>query len=450
MGGAKAHYDGIVAFSQTDFTEDLKKINVPVLVMHSEDDQIVPYADAGPLSAKLLKNGTLKTYKDFPHGMPTTARRRRSTRTCSPFSGPDRDRGELGLAAEQSAGGKKGDVRMTLRPLHLSRRGFCLCCVATSGLSAAGGWLSPREAYAEARGLVTLIKDSAATSPLQTYKLRDGISVIEGSGGNIAVLTGPEGKVLVDGGIGVSRAQMQKTLQTLSSDPVTHLINTHWHFDHADGNAWLHGLGAKIIAQDNTRKYLSQVQRVEDWDYNFLPLPEAGLPTDVFTQEKALKLNGQTLGLKYYGPAHTDGDISVTFAEADVLHAGDTYWNGIYPFIDYSTHGSIDGMIAASDANLAATTDKTIIVPGHGKPVSNRAELKAFRDMLVGVRQNVAQLKAQGRSRDETVAAKPTAAFDAVWGRFLIDPDFFTRLVYEGSSRLKTHPGAKLSVAKEN
>ena len=104
--------------------------------------------------------------------------------------------------------------------------------------------------------------------------------------------------------------------------------------------------------------------------------------------------------------------------------------NGIYPFIDYST-GGIDGMIAASDANLAATTNDTIITPGHGRPVSNKAELKEFRDVLVAIRENVAKQK-QGRSRDETVVAKPTAAFDAKWGQFVIDPGYFTRLVYEG------------------
>jgi len=307
-----------------------------------------------------------------------------------------------------------------------------MCCIAAGTFAATGGWLSPRAAYAEARGLVSLIKDSAATSPIMTHKLRNNISVLEGSGGNVAVLSGPDGKVLVDAGISVSREQMKKALANLSTDPVTHLINTHWHFDHADGNTWLQELGARIIAQENTRKYLSQVQRVEDWDYNFLPLPANGLPTDVFASEQTLKLNGASIALKYYGPAHTDCDISVTFAEADVVHVGDTFWNGIYPFIDYSTGGSIDGMIAASNANLAATTDKTIIIPGHGKPVSNRAELKAFRDMLVEVRENVAKLKAQGRSRDETVAAKPTAPFDAVWGNFVIDPGFFTRLVYKG------------------
>ncbi len=314
---------------------------------------------------------------------------------------------------------------------EMSRRGFCLCCLgaAQAGLA---GWLTPRAAYAEARGLVSLIKDSAAVAPIVAHKLRDNISAIEGSGGNIAVLTGPDGKVLIDAGIRVSEAHIRKTLGELGADPITHLINTHWHFDHADGNEWVRAAGAKIIAQENTRKYLSQVQRVEDWDYNFLPLGPGGIPDDVFAKDRTLRLNGSTLELKYYGPAHTDSDISVHFAEADILHVGDTFWNGIYPFIDYSTGGSIDGMIAACDANLAIATDKTIIIPGHGQPVSNRAELQEWRDMLVAVRENVAALKKQGRTRDEVVAAKPTAAFDDKYGNFVIDPGFFTRLVYEG------------------
>jgi glyoxylase-like metal-dependent hydrolase (beta-lactamase superfamily II) len=314
----------------------------------------------------------------------------------------------------------------------LSRRHFCLCCIVGPTFAATNGWLTPSEAFAEARGIVSLIKDSAAVSPIVTHKLRNNVSVLEGSGGNIAVLTGADGKVLIDAGIGVSRPQITKALAQLGADPVTHLINTHWHFDHADGNEWLHSVGAKIIAQENTRKHLSSIQRVEDWDYNFLPSASGAIPSEVFAAEHSLRLNGASIALKHYRPAHTDSDISVTFAEADILHAGDTFWNGIYPFIDYSTGGSIDGMIAASDANLAVTTDRTIIIPGHGQPVSKRSELQEFRDMLVGVRDNVAKLKQQGRSRDETVAAKPTAAFDAKWGNFVIDPGFFKRMVYEG------------------
>jgi glyoxylase-like metal-dependent hydrolase (beta-lactamase superfamily II) len=215
----------------------------------------------------------------------------------------------------------------------LSRRGFCFCC-AGAAFAVSNGWLTPREAFAEARGLVSLIKDSATASPIVTHRLRNNISVLEGSGGNIAVLTGPDGKLLVDAGIAVSRPRLAAALAELGPGPVTHLINTHWHFDHADGNAWLNSVGATIIAQQNTARHLSEIQRVEDWDYNFLPTPEAGIPSEKFAAEHAVSLNGASLGLKYYGPAHTDGDISVSFAEANIVHVADTFWNGIYPFID--------------------------------------------------------------------------------------------------------------------
>jgi glyoxylase-like metal-dependent hydrolase (beta-lactamase superfamily II) len=141
--------------------------------------------------------------------------------------------------------------------------------------------------------------------------------------------------------------------------------------------------------------------------------------------------NGTSIALKHYAPAHTDSDISVVFEEADVIHVGDTLWNGIYPFIDYSTGGSIDGMIRATERNLSVITDNTIVIPGHG-PIANKAALTVYRDMLVTIRNNVAVLKTQGKSLSETIAAKPTAAYDAKWGQFLIAPAFFVTLVYSG------------------
>lgn len=322
---------------------------------------------------------------------------------------------------------------MTLVTGHvLSRRRFCLCCLSAPAIAAAGAWLTPRQAFAEALGIVELITSEAAKTPIAVHRLRGNVAVLEGSGGNIAVLTGRDGKVMVDAGIAVSRPQIATALAGIGPEPVTHLINTHWHFDHASGNDWLCDLGPKIIAHENARVHLSMAQRVDDWYFNFLPLSAGALPTDVFARERTLTLNGSTLALKYYGPAHTDSDISVHFTEADILHTGDTYWNGIYPFIDYSTGGSIDGSIRAADANLAATTDTTIIIPGHGQPVSNRAQLQAFRDMLVGIRENVAALKRQGKSLEATIIARPTAAYDAKWGQFVIGPALFTKLVYEG------------------
>jgi glyoxylase-like metal-dependent hydrolase (beta-lactamase superfamily II) len=145
-----------------------------------------------------------------------------------------------------------------------------------------------------------------------------------------------------------------------------------------------------------------------------------------------LDLNGTTLAMKYYPPAHTDSDMSVEFTNADIINVADTFWNGHYPFIDYSTGGSIDGMIGAAQANVARVTDKTIVIPGHG-PIGNKSELIEFRDMLVTVREKVVTLKKQGRSRDEVIAAKPTADYDAKWGGFVIDGSFFTKLVYAGT-----------------
>jgi glyoxylase-like metal-dependent hydrolase (beta-lactamase superfamily II) len=278
---------------------------------------------------------------------------------------------------------------------------------------------------------VVIIRNAAATAKINVTKLRSNVSVLEGSGGNIVVLTGRDGKVLVDAGITASRSQITEALATLSDDPVKHLINTHWHFDHTDGNEWLHSIGAEITAHENTRKHLSVTTRVEDWNFTFPPAPAAALPTKIFDSEQALHLNGATLALKYYPPAHTDSDISVHFTDADIIHVADTLWNGHFPFIDYSTGGSIDGMIRAAEENVARATDETIVIPGHG-PIGNKSHLIEFRDMLVAVRQKVAALKKQGKSRDEVVAAKPTADYDAKWGGFVINGDFFTRLVYAG------------------
>ncbi|UVF22200.1 MBL fold metallo-hydrolase (plasmid) [Microvirga terrae] len=319
-------------------------------------------------------------------------------------------------------------------PTHnrLTRRGFCLCCTGATIFAATGGWLTPREAYAQAKGIVGVIRAAAERDPIKLHHLRGNVSVLEGSGGNVAVLPGSDGKVLIDAGISASRSRIVEAMSTLGPEPIRHLINTHWHFDHTDGNEWLKMEGANILAHENTIKHLRSAQRVEDWDFNFPPSPPAALPTESMSAEKSLRLNNSTLLLKHQRDAHTDGDITVAFAEADIFHTGDIYWNGIYPFIDYSTGGSIDGTIRAVDAILETISAETIVVPGHGQPVSNKTELKDYREMLASIRSNVAELKKQGRSLDEAIAARPTATFDAKWGQFVIDPAFFAKLVYEG------------------
>jgi len=273
------------------------------------------------------------------------------------------------------------------------------------------------------------IRNAAATAKITVHKLRGNLSVLEGSGGNITVLTGRDGKVLIDAGI--SRRQVEDALAALSDDPVKHLINSHWHFDHTDGNEWLHSIGAEITAHENTRKHLSVSTRVEDWNFTFPPAPAGALPTNVVATDATLHLNGTTLTLKWYGSSHTDSDISVGFKEANVISVADTFWNGEYPFIDYGTAGSLDGTIRAAEANVANTDDESIVIPGHG-PVGDRSQLIEFLDMLIAIREKVANLKKQGKSLEEAVAAKPTADYDAKWGGFVINGDFFTRLVYAG------------------
>ena len=309
----------------------------------------------------------------------------------------------------------------------VSRRHF----IVSAGLTAAAFGLTPSYLRAAPQALVEKARQSGTNAKITTQTLRGNVSALIGSGGNIGVLTGTDGKLIVDSGYLTSQKQIADAMASLSGDPIKHLINTHWHFDHTDGNEWVHSAGATIMAHENTKKHLSTTTRVEDWNFTFPASPAGAIPTDVFNDDKTLHFNGAAIALKYYGPAHTDGDISVYFAEADVLHTGDTWWNGHFPFIDYSTGGNIDGMIKAAEANIARATDKTIVIPGHG-PVGGKAEMVEYRDILVTIRDRVAALKQEGKSVDEVVATKPAAAYDAKWGKGFVNGEFFTKLVYKG------------------
>jgi glyoxylase-like metal-dependent hydrolase (beta-lactamase superfamily II) len=317
----------------------------------------------------------------------------------------------------------------------ISRRRFFV----TLGSVGAAAAIAPRDLLAgrlagrwsalDALGPVQMIRNAAATDPIRVQKLRGNVHVLSGSGGNVAALPGRDGVLLIDSGI--VGPKVAAAVATFSAVPVRHLINSHWHFDHTDANAWLHAHGASIVAHENTRAHLMHDTRVEDWGFTFPRSPAGALPATTFRDEHTLALNGAHVALARYEPAHTDADIAVHFTDADVLHVADTWWNGLYPFIDYSTAGSIDGMIRATERNLATASASTVIIPGHGD-VGDRAALLRWHDMLVDVRHRVAALKAQGRTMAETVAAKPTAPFDARYDNPIIGADFFTRLVYKG------------------
>jgi len=302
--------------------------------------------------------------------------------------------------------------------------------LSASSMMACGIALAPRKMFAQAAApdMITQARAAAASAKITTQALRGNVTAVMGSGGNIALLAGKDGKVLIDSGYATSQPQITAALNQLSADPMTHLINTHWHFDHTDGNEWMHGAGATILAHENTKKRLSEPVTIADFHYTFQPAPAGARPTETMSQEKTLKLNGATLHLVHYAPAHTDTDISIHFQEADVLHCGDTFFNGRYPFIDYSTGGSINGMIAATDHNLILAGAKTIVIPGHG-PVGDRAALQQFRDMLAFSRDAVGSLKKQGKTLDEVKAAKPLANYDTKWGN---SAAMYLGLVYQG------------------
>jgi glyoxylase-like metal-dependent hydrolase (beta-lactamase superfamily II) len=265
---------------------------------------------------------------------------------------------------------------------------------------------------------------------IQTQQLADGIYMLTGEGGNIALSTGPDGAVLVDTQFAPLNAKILAAVRTAGGGDVKYVINTHWHFDHTGGNEPLGKAGAVIIAHDNVLVRLSSEQFLAALDRRDPPAPMAARPVVTFPTRATFHLNGNTVNVVHVENAHTDGDSIVHFTNANVIHTGDTYMKDVYPFIDVSSGGSIDGFIASSAAVLARADASTKIIPGHGA-LANKADLQRFHDMLVKVRANLQTLIDQGKSEDETFAAKPTAEFDAAWGQGFMNPENFTRFAYQ-------------------
>ncbi|WP_377273814.1 MBL fold metallo-hydrolase [Peterkaempfera sp. SMS 1(5)a] len=282
-----------------------------------------------------------------------------------------------------------------------------------------------------------VLNAAAARGPITVTPLRGGVYLLQGSGGNIGVLPSKDGAFMVDAGIaaasgsGAPRQRLESALQKLGASRIRYLVNTHYHWDHTDGNIWVHEHGASIIATPHTLRDLSKSVRVVEWAHTFTPVPAAARPTVLVAAERTFTVDGNPVRLRPYSTAHTDGDLSAYFTRADVLFTGDTFWNGLYPFIDHEVGGSIDGMIQAANQNIAMVGNSTIVVPGHG-PVGRRADLVEYRNMLVAIRNRVADLKGRGLTVEQTIAAKPTQHFDAKWGQGVIGPDLFTTLVYRG------------------
>ena len=266
-------------------------------------------------------------------------------------------------------------------------------------------------------------------SPLKTTSLDRDLYVFSGDGGNVTAIVDDGSTLLVDSGVASRTVELNDVVFKMTMRPVTRLINTHWHFDHTGGNVFFGSSGVKIIAQENVRKQLLSVQDVPFVGLRDGHYPEQALPTVTYSTTMALHEGSQRLTLANYGPAHTDGDTIIYIAPANVVVVGDIFSNAFYPIIDLASGGSIDGMIYSLDQIPNQTDEGTKVVPGHG-PVATRADLQAYRGMLVQVRQGIQQLIAAGKTMDEVVAAAPTKDFDAKWGSGYVTPDVFTRIVF--------------------
>ena len=266
------------------------------------------------------------------------------------------------------------------------------------------------------------------SAPIQSQSLADNLTLLSGPGGNVVVLNGPDGKIVVDTFLMPAWPKLKETLDGLGNAPLKTVIDTHWHFDHTDNNANLHAAGATVLAHENTKTRMAEPHDSALLGLHIPASTADALPQQTFNASEKLQANGEIVMLQYFQPAHTDTDIYTHFQKANVIHMGDTFFNGFYPVIDFSTGGRIEGIIVAAGKILSLADNKTKIVPGHG-PLGNKADLTKYRDMLVVARDRVQKLKTAGKSADEIVASKPLADLEPELGGML-GGDVFVRMIY--------------------
>ena len=269
---------------------------------------------------------------------------------------------------------------------------------------------------------------------IKTVKINDHLHMLVGDGGNIGVCSGGDGVFMIDDQFAPLTEKIQAAIKAISDQPVKFVVNTHYHFDHTGGNENFGKTGSIIVAHENVRKRLSKEQFMKDFDMTVPAATKVALPSITFTRDMAFHLNGEEMRILHVSGAHTDGDAIVHFPKSNVVHMGDTFFNGLYPYIDVHSGGSVAGMIRVADEVLAWIDEDTQIIPGHG-PLGKQADLMAFRDVLTKIQANVKALVDQGKTLEEVIAAKPTAAFDDPWGKAFLSPEKFTGIVYNSVTK---------------
>lgn len=278
--------------------------------------------------------------------------------------------------------------------------------------------------------------DLAATE-IKTEKLADGFYVLFGAGGNIAVSIGEDGVLVVDDQFPELIPKVNAAIEALGGGPIDFAINTHWHFDHAQGNLALGPAGTYLVAHSHSRLMMRQggLVNLVAARYQQAPYPADALPTITYDGRMQFHYNGGQIDLVHDGPAHTAGDTAVFFREHNAVHLGDVFNNSGYPFIDADSGGEIDGMIAFCQAALDELEPGAIVIPGHGA-VADAATLERYIAMLTTVRARISALIDEGKTLEEVIAAKPTADFDERYGPVEDSLGFLDR-VYTSLSKKK-------------
>jgi len=278
---------------------------------------------------------------------------------------------------------------------------------------------------------LTLAPAQAQDEPVEyiTTQLSTTLTMVKGRGGNIAVSAGDDGVYIIDDQLEPISEQLVAAIAEISDQPIRFVINTHYHGDHVGGNERIGKSGAVIVAHDNIRKRMEVDQFNNFWNETTPAWPNEALPTLTFNDQVTLHFNGEEAVVHHVPNGHTDGDSIVYFPESNVIHMGDIYFNGLYPFIDLDGGGSIQGMIAGAEMGLSLANDDTQIIPGHG-PLANRVSLAEYHDFLVAARDAVQVQIDQGKSLAETVEAKPTAPWDETLGKVWITPEQLVIFIY--------------------
>ncbi|RMF79839.1 MAG: MBL fold metallo-hydrolase [Planctomycetota bacterium] len=266
---------------------------------------------------------------------------------------------------------------------------------------------------------------------IKSTKLAEHVYMLAGAGGNMGLFVSDEGALLIDDQFAPLTGKIQAAIAKITDRPLRFLVNTHWHGDHVGGNENFGKAGVLIVAHDNVRRRMSTKQVMKAFNREVPPAPPAALPVITYNDRSTFHFGGETIEVIHVAPAHTDGDSLVYFRNANVLHTGDVFFNGMYPFIDAGSGGHIDGVIAAAERALSLTNDKTRIIPGHGD-AATPADLREYISMLKAASANIHALIDAGKSRDEIVAAKPTADLDEKWGGGFMQPDRWVGVVYDG------------------